>query len=163
LQTTGQAETLDEGKKQIEESIRNGSALKRFHRMIIGQGTNTSVADELCYGDKWKYLPQAQYITNITAKRSGYLENIDAMAVAKVCHALGCGRTQPGTAVKFEPGVILRRKPGDLVSEGETLLELHHQEISSGTLASLMSSLEDACIIVKKPPAAKSLIIETVV
>ncbi|CAG7728549.1 unnamed protein product [Allacma fusca] len=163
IQSTGYAESLDEGKKQIEESIASGSALKIFHRMIIGQGTSPTVAQELCYGDKWKCLPRAQSIRNITAESSGYLENIDAMAVAKVCHALGCGRTQPGMSVKFEPGVVLRKKPGDLVAQGDILMELHNQEISNGVLVNLIKSLQDACLIVQNPPEPKPLIIETLV
>jgi thymidine phosphorylase len=47
------------------------------------------------------------------------------MGVARLCHKLGCGRTTPGSNVKFEPGVILLKKPGEAISNGEPLIEIH--------------------------------------
>ena len=95
---------------------------------------------------------------------AGYIENIDAMAVAKACHALGCGRTKPGQPVKLPPGVILDRKPGDLVQEGDSILQVHHdEEISEPVLRSVLETLLDGITLVSQPPTAQSLVIDKVV
>lgn len=56
---------------------------------------------------------------------AGYVKDIDALGIATLCHRLGCGRTCPGSPVKFEPGVILLKKPGERVAEKEVLLQVH--------------------------------------
>lgn len=39
--------------------------------MIMAQGVKEEIANELCYGDVSKALPQAAYKTLITAEKSG--------------------------------------------------------------------------------------------
>ena len=103
-------------------------------------------------------------ISSCTVFFVGYIENIDAMAVAKACHTLGCGRKKPGHPVKLEPGVILERKPGDLVREGDSLLQVHHdEEISDQILRRVIKSLVDGITLVPHPPPAQSLVIDKVV
>jgi len=50
---------------------------------------------------------------------------IDALAVARLCHKLGCGRTTPGSSIKYEPGVVLLKQVGEKVDKDEPLMEIH--------------------------------------
>jgi len=57
--------------KRIASVIANGSAIKKFQDMVIRQGADPKVANELCFGDKWKCLPRAEHILTISSKKSG--------------------------------------------------------------------------------------------
>jgi thymidine phosphorylase len=159
LESTGRAGSLEEGRRQIAEVIRDGRALSKFERMIAGQGTDLKIAKELCHGDKWMYLPRAKSITNLLAISSGYIEEINALAVGKVVHGLGCGRKNPGQAIKYEPGVVLRKKPGDYVAKGEILMEVHHDDSMDNQA---MSKLLEAVLIVPNMPKLPPLVIELI-
>ena len=71
MEATGQTRDIEEGKEKIRLAIAEGSALNCFKQMIIGQGTDPNVAEGICHGDKWKWLPRTKFIKDIKAPRSG--------------------------------------------------------------------------------------------
>jgi len=160
LQSVGKCTTLEEGKELIEKSLKSGTALKKFNEMIVKQGTEEAVANELCYGDMWKHLPKAKKTVDIPSPKSGFVKDIDALQIAKLCHGLGCGRTNPKDPIKFEPGVVLTKKPGDFVKEKECLMRIHMPndcDSFPGNEIDIMTVFN----IVETKPEAKSLILET--
>lgn len=57
----------------------------------------------------------------------GYVTKIDALIIGKVCHGLGCGRISPEHPIKYEPGIVLHCKPGNLIIQDETItMTIHH-------------------------------------
>ncbi len=64
-----------EGAKIILEKLRNGEALKKFREMIVAQGVNEYVADELCYKRNYNsvFEQKATYLSTIKARESGTL------------------------------------------------------------------------------------------
>jgi thymidine phosphorylase len=71
LHSVGKADSLEIGKQLILNTITDGSAIKKFRDMMVSQGTKEEVAEEICFGDKWKFLPKSQNIETINSDHSG--------------------------------------------------------------------------------------------
>src|SRR6266581_9313108 len=73
-------------------------------------------------------LPSARERHVVTAPASGVLARLDALAVGIAAWRLGAGRARKEDPVSAGAGVVLHAKPGDTVTEGQPLLELHTDE-----------------------------------
>jgi thymidine phosphorylase len=73
-------------------------------------------------------LPEARERHVVTAPASGVVQRLDAMAVGVAAWRLGAGRARKEDAVSFGAGIVLHAKPGDPVTAGQPLLELHADE-----------------------------------
>lgn len=71
MQSIGKAETTEQGKEMILETLKNGTALDRFERMLINQNVKKDVAQQLCHGDMDQVLGKAQFSTSLLAPTSG--------------------------------------------------------------------------------------------
>jgi thymidine phosphorylase len=99
------------------DALRDGRAMDAWQAMIRAQG-----------GDPDAPLPAARERHVVTAPQSGVLARLDAMAVGVAAWRLGAGRARKEDAVSFGAGVVLHAKPGDPVTAGQPLLELHADE-----------------------------------
>jgi thymidine phosphorylase len=99
------------------EALRDGRAMDVWRRMIAAQG-----------GDPDAALPVAAETHVVTAPASGVLTRLDAYAVGVGAWRLGAGRARKEDAVSAGAGVVLRAKPGDTVTAGQPLLELHSDD-----------------------------------
>lgn len=89
------------------------------------------------------------------------MQDIDALGIARLCHGLGCGRTCPGNPVKFEPGVILLKKPGDKVAAQEALVEVHlPNETDNGGLCPLDHDVVAKMFTIGSTKVEKALVVK---
>ncbi|MFA6665919.1 MAG: thymidine phosphorylase [Armatimonadota bacterium] len=113
------ASSYKEGEKMIGRLIKSGEGAQKFREIIRAQGGDPNVIDDL------SLLPAAPLVQKVNSPASGYVERLDALAVAQASFALGAGRgdakAQPDPAV----GVYLHKKIGDKVARGDVLAELH--------------------------------------
>ena len=70
LHSVGKAESSAQGEEMIRETLRSGTALKRFETMLIHQNVKADIAAKLCSADT-KVLPKARYVTLFPAPSSG--------------------------------------------------------------------------------------------
>jgi thymidine phosphorylase len=96
------------------EALRDGRAMDTWRRMIAAQG-----------GEPDADLPRAVEQHIVTAPSSGVLTRLDAYAVGVAAWRLGAGRARKEDPVSPGAGVVLLAKPGDMVRQGQPLLELH--------------------------------------
>ncbi|MDQ2797744.1 MAG: thymidine phosphorylase, partial [Actinomycetota bacterium] len=101
------------------DALRDGRAMDVWRAMISAQG-----------GDPDAELPVAAEKQVVTAPASGVLTRLDAMAVGVAAWRLGAGRARKEDPVCSGAGVVLLAKPGDRVTEGQPLLELHADDPS---------------------------------
>jgi thymidine phosphorylase len=99
------------------DALRDGRAMDVWRAMISAQG-----------GDPSAPLPVARETHVVAAPASGVLSRLDAMAVGVAAWRLGAGRARKEDPVSAGAGVVLHAKPGDSVTEGQPLLELHADE-----------------------------------
>jgi len=130
-------------------ALRDGSALERYRAMVVAQG-----------GDPDAALPRAVHVELVTADRPGIVERLDARAVGVAAWRLGAGRARKEDAVSASAGVVCRVKPGDEVTEGQALLELHTDQ--SERLDWAREALEEAMVIGDQPPAPTSVVLEVI-
>ena len=69
-------------------------------------------------------LAQPLLKISVPSPKSGVIESIDAMGIAKVVKALGGGRTVKTDALDYGVGVVLLHGEGDAIEAGQALLEL---------------------------------------
>jgi thymidine phosphorylase len=98
-------------------ALADGRAMDRWQAMIRAQG-----------GDPTAPLPVAAERHVVTAPRDGVLSRVDAYAVGVASWRLGAGRARKEDPVSAGAGVLLRAKPGDTVTAGQPLFELHTDE-----------------------------------
>ncbi len=127
--------------------------------MLAGAGLDADPADALGDGramDAWRAmigaqrgdpdapLPVAREQHVVTAPTSGVLIRLDALAVGVAAWRLGAGRARKEDAVSASAGVVMHAKPGDRVTAGQPLLELHADDPSrfEAALAALHGGYE---------------------
>ncbi|MDP2952364.1 MAG: pyrimidine-nucleoside phosphorylase, partial [Chloroflexota bacterium] len=105
-------------------------------------------------------LPQASIQHPVTAPRCGYIAAVDAQEVGMAAMRLGAGRTKKGEPIDHAVGIVLHKKIGDHVEEGEEILTVHArseeaaQEAESRLLSAYLWSEEP----IEPPPLIHRLI-----
>ncbi|ENY5696302.1 TPA: pyrimidine-nucleoside phosphorylase [Staphylococcus pseudintermedius] len=113
------AKDLDEARGMLQEVIDNGKALEKFKTFLSNQGGDTSVVDEP------SKLPTAQYQFELPAKRSGVVSEMIANEIGIASMMLGAGRQTKEDVIDLAVGLVLNKKVGDRVEEGESLLTIY--------------------------------------
>ncbi|MFZ3577085.1 pyrimidine-nucleoside phosphorylase [Virgibacillus sp. DJP39] len=113
------AETMEEARAMLEENIANGKAFEHFKIFLTAQGGDASVADDP------ELLPQATYKVELPAKSAGTISAINANDIGTSAMMLGAGRATKESKIDLAVGLVLHKKIGDDVKEGESLLTIH--------------------------------------
>jgi len=124
-------------------ALAGGRAMDAWRRMIAAQG-----------GDPDAPLPAAAETHVVPAPATGTLARLDAYQVGVAAWRLGAGRARKEDPVSAAAGVVLHAKPGDRVTAGAPLLELHADDPSrfDRALAALDGAVEIADTPVDPPP-----------
>lgn len=113
------AQTLEEARLMLEENISNGKAFEHFKTFLKAQGGDANVADDT------DLLPQAPYKVELPARTSGTVSEIVANDIGTAAMMLGAGRATKESEIDLAVGLVLHKKVGDSVEEGESLLTIH--------------------------------------
>ncbi|MGX7025285.1 pyrimidine-nucleoside phosphorylase [Vagococcus hydrophili] len=113
------ADTLEEARKMLEASIADGRATAKFKEMIRNQGGDDSIVD---HPEK---LPQAKYVIEVPAKKSGVVSKMVADQIGIAAMLLGAGRRTKEESIDYAVGLYLNKKVGDAVQEGESLVTIY--------------------------------------
>ncbi|OCG44875.1 pyrimidine-nucleoside phosphorylase [Gilliamella sp. Choc5-1] len=113
------AKTLEEARAKLQEVIKNGKAVEKFKILIEAQGGDSSVVD---HPEK---LASAPYQIALPALKSGYVSRIIADQIGIAAMQLGAGRATKEDIIDPAVGIVLHKKVGDKVTEGEALLTIH--------------------------------------
>lgn len=113
------ASSLEEARHMLERAIEDGSALEAFKRFLAAQGGDASVVDDP------SKLPQAKYVIELEAKEDGYVAEIVADEIGTAAMLLGAGRATKESAIDLSVGLVLRKKVGNAVKKGESLVTIY--------------------------------------
>lgn len=132
-----QAETLEEARAKLIEVIENGAALEKFKTFLANQGGDASIVD---HPEK---LPQAKFQIEVPAKTSGFVSKIIADEIGIAAMILGAGRATKEDEINLAVGLMLRKKVGDSVKEGESLVTIFaDQEDVENVKAKIYENIE---------------------
>ena len=112
--------TYEDAMNKLKENIANGSAAALLKTMIEHQGGDGRVVDDT------SLLPQAKYITEIKAEKSGYVTGLKSQMIGELSMALGAGRRSAEDEIDYAVGIVLNRKVNDPVKEGDVLACIYH-------------------------------------
>ncbi|AKF95270.1 pyrimidine-nucleoside phosphorylase [Brevibacillus laterosporus] len=115
----GEAASLKEARTKLVEVIANGKALETFKTFLAAQGGDASVVDQP------ERLPTAQFTIEVPAKEDGYVAEIIADDIGTAAMILGAGRATKESEIDLAVGLILHKKVGDQVKQGESLVTIH--------------------------------------
>lgn len=115
----GKAETLDEARSLLEEAIQSGKALDKLKEFLTTQGGDANVVDDP------SLLAQAKYQIELPAQRSGKISEMQAEKIGIASMLLGAGRASKEDEIDMAVGIVLNKKMGDDVKEGESILTIH--------------------------------------
>jgi pyrimidine-nucleoside phosphorylase len=111
-------ESLEEAIPYVQGLLQDGSAFARFEAWVEAQGGDVASLSDT------SLLAQPLRKISVPSPKSGVIESIDALGIAKVVKALGGGRTVKTDALDYGVGVILHHSEGDAIEAGQPLLEL---------------------------------------
>lgn len=115
----GKAKTSEEAKEMLLDAIHSGKALAKFKEFLANQGGDASIVDDLTK------LPQAKYKIELPAKQSGYISRMVADEIGVVSMILGAGRATKEDVIDLAVGLVLHKKVGNKVEEGESILTIY--------------------------------------
>ncbi len=109
-------------KHEAMEFIEKGDALKKFLEMVDAQGGDVDAVMGR------SALPGAAFTKVVPAPRDGILRALDAEAVGTAARLLGAGRMRAEDEIDLAAGIVINRKVGETVREGEPLAILHYND-----------------------------------
>ena len=115
----GKAKTSEEAKEMLLDAIHSGKALAKFKEFLANQGGDASIVDDLTK------LQQAKYKIELPAKQSGYISRMVADEIGVASMILGAGRATKEDVIDLAVGLVLHKKVGDKVEEGESILTIY--------------------------------------
>ncbi len=101
----------------VAAALNDGRAMDKWNEMIKAQ-----------HGDPTAKLQVAKHEHTILAESSGYVNELDALAVGTASWRLGAGRARKEDPVQFGAGIILHAKRGEKIEKGAPLLTLYTDE-----------------------------------
>ena len=108
-----------EARKMLEEVVRNGSAFEKLLQMVKAQDGDV---EYILHPEKFQ---MARNIIPIYSQEEGYVKDINALEIGLASMTLGGGRETLDDTIDMSAGIMLNKKVGDYVKEGEALCYLH--------------------------------------
>ncbi len=96
----------------------------------------------------------------LVADKSGYITQIDAMGVGKAAAILGAGRDKLGGSIDHSAGIILNKRIGDRIEEGEALATLQAKDLDRAQAG--MEYLFKAVTIGESKPEKTNIIMKCI-
>jgi thymidine phosphorylase len=101
----------------VAAALNDGRAMDKWNEMIKAQ-----------HGDPTAKLQVAKHEHTILAESSGFVNELDALAVGTASWRLGAGRARKEDPVQFGAGIILHAKRGEKIEKGAPLMTLYTDE-----------------------------------
>jgi pyrimidine-nucleoside phosphorylase len=103
----------------LRRLLSDGSALRKFAQLIEAQAGDASVVHD---PDR---LPAAPVQRPVPAGESGQVAGIDALEIGLAAKSLGAGRDRKDAEIDLSVGIVLQKKVGDAVRQGEPVATVH--------------------------------------
>lgn len=136
--------------QMLWKTIENKTALEKLAQLVKAQG-----GDERAVYDP-SLLPHASITAAVSATASGYIQSIQAEEIGICSLILGGGRETKESQIDLSVGIVLKKKTGDAVKEGETLAILHGN--TPDQIHTAKERLLNAYMIGKEKPVKRPLI-----
>ncbi len=150
LHLGGVTNHLEAARARVRDALASGAGLRKLREVVELQGGDPRVVDDP------GLLPRAREALPLRADRDGRVTRIACGAVGHAAMLLGAGRETVESAIDPAVGLVLHKKVGELVIQGEPLLTLHVNDRTH--LEEVTSLLRDAIRVGPEAPARTALI-----
>ena len=147
--------TIEEGRKKLEQCIKDGTAFNKFVQMVEAQGGDISY---ILHPEKF---PLAKNIIEIRSDQEGYVKSLDALDIGVSSMKLGGGRETLDDVIDMSAGIVLNKKIGDFVKKGELLCTLHTNK-GETEYKPIIEDVKKAYVIVKEKVEPRPVIKEII-
>lgn len=148
-------DTIEEARMMLEETLYDGTAFEVFKKFVVAQG---GCEEEVLHPEK---LPVAKYVEDVVVDIDGYVAKIQTEEIGRISLLLGGGRETKESEIDLTVGVVLNKKRGDKVENGDVLATIHANDKEK--LAQAKKWLIDAYTIVEKMIEKEPLIKDVIV
>lgn len=146
------ADSIQDGITRSKHQIQNGQAFQKFLDLAKAQGADISPLKNFS-----KY-PTSKLAEQVTARKDGYISDIDALEVGLSAITLGAGRMKKDDTIDPKAGIIFRKKVGDKVRKGDVIADVFTDDKKA--IAPVCARLDAAIQVSAKKPVVKSKILE---
>ncbi|HSH35150.1 pyrimidine-nucleoside phosphorylase [Schnuerera sp.] len=119
-------ENGESGKKLLEEKINSGEAFNKLIELVKYQDGDVNMIRNP------QLLPKAKILIEVKSQKEGYIKQLNAEEVGKCALKLGSGRETMDSIIDLSAGIVLKKKVDDKVKIGETLAEIHTNNLEKG-------------------------------
>jgi pyrimidine-nucleoside phosphorylase len=146
---------LEQGREMVKQLIASGKAAEKFKEFVENQGGDPEVLER-----PGEILPKSDKQLIITAHSDGYIAGLDAEKIGISAMMLGAGRSKKEDSIDPAVGIVMHKKLGDLVRDGESVATLH---INKGDNTKQAVELLRSAITVSKDPSKKPEMIKEII
>ena len=129
LVMTGAAADEAAAERMAERVIASGAAFEKFAAVVAAQGGDRRAIEDI------SRLPHALVVQTVPAPESGFIADIEPLAIGRAAMRLGAGRERKGDAIDPAVGIILRATVGERVERGAPLFDIHAQNAAQAATA----------------------------
>jgi pyrimidine-nucleoside phosphorylase/thymidine phosphorylase len=144
------APDLEAARAKVRDALASGAGLRKFQEVIALQGGDPRVCEDA------SLLPRARETVELRAPSDGIVAAIACRAVGQAAMLLGAGRETVESGIDPAVGLVLHKKVGDPVKEGEGLMTVHLND--PARLPEARALLEGAVRIAREAPPPAPLI-----
>lgn len=143
-----------ECEKAVKGAIADKSALETFKKMVKAQGGDASFIDN---PDRFAKAP---FERSVKTQKSGYIHHVDTEGYGISSLLLGAGRNTKEESIDFSAGIVLKKKTGDYVKEGEELAVMYTSD--EKRFESAINKFYDSTVILNDEPKKRPLVLDRV-
>ncbi|MBI3578304.1 MAG: thymidine phosphorylase [Ignavibacteriales bacterium] len=145
------AKNIDEGIILAKQSVKDGSAYKKFLDLVRVQGGDVSAIENL------ERYPLSKHSIEVKASEDGYIAEIDSLELGLTSIELGAGRARIDDVIDPKAGVVLKKKVGDTVEINDTVAVFYTDKETA--LHAAKDRIAKAFRVQPAPPKKKSMIV----
>jgi pyrimidine-nucleoside phosphorylase len=150
----GRAKDRAEALEKVRTSIRDGSAARKWEKLIEAHGGDPRVVQDT------SRLPTAPVIEPVVAAEAGWVVGIDALEIGLSAVTLGAGRVRADQAVDPAVGIVITAPFGSKVERGSPLAQVHVRTLDQAE--QVRQRIARAFQIGDAAPTAKPLVLERI-
>ena len=113
------AKSEDEAREKLRHALLSGEGLRRLEEMLRAMGGNTACIREP------ETLCRVRKKVSVAAEKNGYVADMDAVSIGVAAQLLGAGRAKKGDAIDPAVGLVMHKRRGDAVFQGEPIATLY--------------------------------------
>ncbi|MBO6793148.1 MAG: thymidine phosphorylase [Balneolaceae bacterium] len=115
----GKADSLENGIALSKRQTQNGEAFSKWKDIVAEQGGDVSFIE-----DPNKFVLPS-FVFELKSSKTGFVQKIDTYSVGMAAVELGAGRKLITDVIDPGAGIVLEKKIGDKIEEGETILKAY--------------------------------------